>query len=92
MRTSSNRCQSTTCFRRWLQPTRECRTSEHRQDKFRPSRGTRLNVQRVELAAVVNEALETIRPTVDAKGVQLQTVVDPRHPIVSGDPDRFQQV
>ena len=53
---------------------------------------TRLNVQCVELAAVVNEAVETVRPTVDAKGVQLQTVVDPRHPIVSGDPDRLQQV
>jgi CheY-like chemotaxis protein len=53
---------------------------------------TRLNVQRVELAAVLNEALETIRPAVDAKGVQLQTVVDPRHPIVAGDPDRLQQV
>ncbi len=53
---------------------------------------TRLNVQCVELAAVVNEAVETVHPTAHAKGVQLQTVVDPRHPIVSGDPDRLQQV
>src|SRR6266851_10066150 len=53
---------------------------------------TRLNVQRVELAAVINEAVETVRPTIDAKGVQLQMVVEPRHPIVSGDPDRLQQV
>lgn len=53
---------------------------------------TRLNVQRVEVAAVVNEAIETVRPTTDAKGVRLLTVVEPRHPIVSGDPDRLQQV
>jgi signal transduction histidine kinase/ActR/RegA family two-component response regulator len=56
------------------------------------SGGTRLNVQRVELAAVVNEAIETVRPTADAKGVRVLTVVDPRHPIVSGDPARLQQV
>jgi signal transduction histidine kinase/CheY-like chemotaxis protein len=53
---------------------------------------TRLNVQRVEVAAVVNEAIETVRPTTEAKGVRLLTVVEPRHPIVSGDPDRLQQV
>jgi len=50
------------------------------------SGGTRLNVQRVALAAVVNEAIETVRPTADAKGVRVLTVVDPRHPVVSGDP------
>ncbi len=53
---------------------------------------TRLNVQRVDLAAVVDEAIETVRPTADAKGVRVLTVVDSRHPIVSGDPARLQQV
>src|SRR5713101_4116006 len=53
---------------------------------------TRLNVQSVELAAVVNEAVETVRPTAEAKGVRVLTVVDPRHPTVSGDPARLQQV
>ena len=53
---------------------------------------TRLNVQRVELAEVVNEAVATVRPTADAKGVRVLTVVEPRHPIVSGDFDRLQQV
>jgi len=53
---------------------------------------TRLNVQHVELTAVVNEAIETVRPTTDAKGVRLLTAVEPRHPIVSGDPDRLQQM
>jgi signal transduction histidine kinase len=53
---------------------------------------TRLNIQRVEVSAVVNEAIETVRPTTDAKGVRLLTAVEPRHPIVSGDPDRLQQV
>ena len=56
------------------------------------SGGTRLNVERVELVGVVNEAIETVRPTADAKGVRVLTVVDPRHPIVSGDPARLQQV
>jgi signal transduction histidine kinase/ActR/RegA family two-component response regulator len=56
------------------------------------SGGTRLNVQRVALAAVVNEAIETVRPTAEAKRVQILTVVDPRHPAVSGDPARLQQV
>ncbi len=51
-----------------------------------------LNAQRVDLAAVVDEAVATIRPTADAKAVRLQTVIGLRHPIVSGDPDRLRQV
>jgi signal transduction histidine kinase len=51
-----------------------------------------LNAQRVDLSAVVDEAVATIRPTADSKAVRLQTVVELGHPIVSGDPDRLRQV
>ena len=51
----------------------------------------RLDVQRVDLAAVVEGALETARPAAEAKGLRLQRVLDPTA-FVSGDPGRLQQV
>ena len=52
----------------------------------------RLDVQPVELPLIVDNAVATIQPAADAKGVRLQTIVDPRVGPVSGDPDRLQQV
>ncbi len=52
----------------------------------------RLNVQPVELALVVDNAVATVQPAADAKSVRLQTIVDPRVGPVSGDPDRLQQI
>ena len=52
----------------------------------------RLDVQQVDLAVVVQNAIATVRPALDAKGIRLQTIVDPRIAPVSGDPDRLQQV
>jgi signal transduction histidine kinase/ActR/RegA family two-component response regulator len=52
----------------------------------------RLNVQRVELANVVEAALDTVRPAAEAKGVRLQPVLDRAAGVVSGDPNRLQQV
>ncbi len=52
----------------------------------------RLDVQPVELPLVVHNAVATVQPTADAKGVRLQTIVDPRVGPVSGDPARLQQV
>jgi PAS domain S-box-containing protein len=52
----------------------------------------RLNVQAVELPIVVHNAVATIQPAAEAKGIQLLTIVDPRVGPVSGDPDRLQQV
>jgi PAS domain S-box-containing protein len=52
----------------------------------------RLDVQPVELPLIVDNAVATVQPTADAKGVRLQTVIDPRVGPVSGDPDRLQQV
>ena len=52
----------------------------------------RLDVQRIDLAAAVGAAVETTRPAADAKGVRVQTVLDPHAGPVSGDPSRLQQV
>ncbi len=52
----------------------------------------RLNIQAVDLPAVLDEAVETIRTAAEAKGVRLQVTADPLAGPVSGDPDRLQQV
>ena len=52
----------------------------------------RLNVQLIDLPMVVEEAIATIRPAADAKGVRLQTVMDTEAGPVMGDGDRLQQV
>ena len=52
----------------------------------------RLDVQRLDLAPVVEAAIETVRPAAAAKGIRLQTMLDPRARPVSGDPNRLQQV
>ena len=52
----------------------------------------RLDVQSVDLATIVNNAVATVQPAADAKSVRLQTLIDPRTGPVSGDPDRLQQV
>jgi PAS domain S-box-containing protein len=52
----------------------------------------RLDVQPVELPLVLHNAVATVQPAADAKGVRVQTIIDPRVAQVSGDPDRLQQV
>ncbi|HET7221016.1 MAG TPA: ATP-binding protein, partial [Vicinamibacterales bacterium] len=52
----------------------------------------RLDVQPVDLPLIVDNAVATVQPAADAKGVRIQTVIDPRVGPVSGDPDRLQQV
>jgi PAS domain S-box-containing protein len=52
----------------------------------------RLDVQTVELPLIVDNAVGTVQPAADAKGVRLHTIIDPRVGPVSGDPDRLQQV
>ena len=52
----------------------------------------RLNIQPVDVADLVKNAVETIRPAADAKQIKLQTILDPRAGPISGDPDRLQQV
>ncbi len=52
----------------------------------------RLDVQRLSLAEVLEEALETVRPAAQAKEIRLQPVIDPLARPVSGDPNRLRQV
>jgi CheY-like chemotaxis protein/anti-sigma regulatory factor (Ser/Thr protein kinase) len=46
----------------------------------------------VNLPLVVDNAVATVQPAADAKGVRVQTVIDPRVAPIAGDPDRLQQV
>jgi PAS domain S-box-containing protein len=52
----------------------------------------RLDVQKVELGGVVQAALESLLPAAQAKGVNVNAVLDPLSKPVSGDPQRLQQV
>jgi signal transduction histidine kinase/CheY-like chemotaxis protein len=52
----------------------------------------RLDVQQVDLGPVVHAAVGAVRPSADAKGISLRTIVDPLAGPVSGDPTRLQQV
>lgn len=52
----------------------------------------RLDVQLVELEAVVTAALDTVRPAAEAKAVRLTAILDPKATTVAGDPNRLQQV
>jgi PAS domain S-box-containing protein len=52
----------------------------------------RLDVQRVDLPAIVSSAVESVRPAADAKGVRLQQLLDSAASPVLGDPNRLQQV
>jgi PAS domain S-box-containing protein len=51
-----------------------------------------LDLQPLDLPRVVEDAISTIRPAADAKGVRLQTVMDAEAGPVVGDGDRLQQV
>jgi CheY-like chemotaxis protein/two-component sensor histidine kinase len=52
----------------------------------------RLDVQRVALADVICAAIESAQPGADAKGVRLESILDARRGVVSGDAGRLQQV
>jgi signal transduction histidine kinase/CheY-like chemotaxis protein len=52
----------------------------------------RLDVHPVDLKLVMETALDAVRPAADAKGTQLQAILDPGAGPITGDPDRLQQV
>jgi len=52
----------------------------------------RLDVRAIELIDIIGAAIEVVRPAADAKGVTLESVLDPSSGLVSGDADRLQQV
>ena len=52
----------------------------------------RLTVGPVDLHPVIEAAVEAMRPAADAKEIRLQVVLDSDVGLISGDPDRLQQV
>ena len=52
----------------------------------------RLAVQRVDLAATVDSAIESVRPSVEAKAIVVERTIDPSAGPVVGDPNRLQQI
>ncbi|HVW65269.1 MAG TPA: ATP-binding protein [Nitrosospira sp.] len=52
----------------------------------------RIDMQRVNLSAIAEAAVESVIPAAEAKGVRLKKKIDPATGVVSGDQDRLQQV
>lgn len=52
----------------------------------------RLDVQPLDLQEVVTAAIDSVRPSVDAKALRLRVTLDPRAGRMRGDPARLQQV
>ncbi len=52
----------------------------------------RLDVRPVELAPVVEAAIDSVRPAADAKDIRIEAILDPRAGPVSGDANRLQQI
>ncbi len=52
----------------------------------------RLDVRPVDLPSVIMAAVEAARPAAEAKNIRLQTLLDPHAGLISGDPDRLQQI
>ncbi len=52
----------------------------------------RLNLEAVDLGAVIREAVESVQPAADAKGIQVDVRLGQIHREFTGDPDRLRQV
>jgi PAS domain S-box-containing protein len=52
----------------------------------------RLNVEPVDLPVILQDSTATVMPAAHAKGVRLETLIDPLTTPVSGDADRLQQI
>jgi PAS domain S-box-containing protein len=52
----------------------------------------RLDVQWTDLAGIIDAALDSVRPSAEAKGIRIRRILDPKAGPVSGDPTRLQQV
>jgi signal transduction histidine kinase/DNA-binding response OmpR family regulator len=52
----------------------------------------RLDVQQVDLAAITESSIRTVRPAADAKEIRLHPILDPRAGPISGDPARIEQI
>lgn len=52
----------------------------------------RLDVQRLDLAAIAEVAVESVAPAAEAKGIRIRKIIDPGAGLVSGDHNRLQQI
>jgi signal transduction histidine kinase/CheY-like chemotaxis protein len=52
----------------------------------------RLDVQRLELETIIEAALDSVRPSAEAKAIAVRRTIDPTAGLVFGDPNRLQQV
>jgi PAS domain S-box-containing protein len=52
----------------------------------------RLEVRRLTLEPVIQAAIDAVKPSADAKGVQVEAVIEPAAGAVAGDPARLQQI
>lgn len=52
----------------------------------------RLEVQQVQIADVVQAAVDSARPTAETKGIKLRAMLEPMQSLISADPSRLQQV
>ncbi|HZS10070.1 MAG TPA: PAS domain S-box protein [Blastocatellia bacterium] len=52
----------------------------------------RLNVRMLEMTPLVETTIDAVRPAAEAKTIAIETSFDPAAGLVSGDPDRLQQV
>lgn len=52
----------------------------------------RLNICPVDLNQIIEGAMETVQPAADAKGIELESFLEPAMGSVNGDPDRLQQI
>ena len=52
----------------------------------------RLNLQPVSLADIAEQAIQSVRPSAETKGVNLASIIEPGPATISGDPGRLQQV
>ncbi len=52
----------------------------------------RLDVGKIEMGSLAEAVLDIVRPSAEAKGITVQSILDPRAGPVSGDPERIKQV
>lgn len=52
----------------------------------------RLDIRQISLSDIVQAAIDTARPSAEAKDIRMKVMLDPVQTVVSGDSDRLQQV
>jgi PAS domain S-box-containing protein len=52
----------------------------------------RVNIEQVALSAVIDSAIEAVRPAADARAIQIRSAVEPLTAPVHGDPARLRQI